>query len=162
MAAIAGHECCALPCKMWLRDVPPRSCVFINHKLPTKLASQAYHARCQGRQLNGQMTTHFELQWSSCAKSRPLASTDCSTVMCQVEAVKLFVLKTINLATLVYQLFVIQTNANTAQQYLHIPNYADYLTVCLLTPTCTLETSAIGLLLPHACILRVSQYLVLS
>lgn len=49
----------------------------------------------------------------------------------QVEAVKLFVLKTINLATLVYQLFVIQTNANTAQKYLHTSDYADYLTVCL-------------------------------
>lgn len=49
----------------------------------------------------------------------------------QVEAVKLFVLKTINLATLVYQLFVIQTNANSAQKYLHLSNYADYLTVCL-------------------------------
>ena len=50
--------------------------------------------------------------------------------MCpQVEAVKLFVLKTINLGTLVYQLFVIQTNANTAQKYLHVANYADYLTV---------------------------------
>ena len=47
----------------------------------------------------------------------------------QVEAVKLFVLKTINLATLVYQLFLIQTNANTAQQYLRLPNYADYLAV---------------------------------
>ena len=50
----------------------------------------------------------------------------------QVEAVKLFVLKTINLATLVYQLFVIQTNANTAQKYLHTSNYADYLTVSTL------------------------------
>lgn len=51
---------------------------------------------------------------------------------CQVEAVKLFVLKTINLGMLVYQLFLIQTNANTAQQYLRLPNYADYLAVCLL------------------------------
>lgn len=42
---------------------------------------------------------------------------------------KLFVLKTINLATLVYQLFLIQTNANTTQKYLQLPNYADYLTV---------------------------------
>ena len=49
---------------------------------------------------------------------------------CQVEAVKLFVLKTINLATLVYQLFLIQTNANTTQQYLQLANYADFLTVC--------------------------------
>ena len=49
-----------------------------------------------------------------------------------MEAVKLFVLKTINLATLVYQLFVIQTNANTAQKYLHTSNYADYLTVSTL------------------------------
>ena len=46
-----------------------------------------------------------------------------------MEAVKLFVLKTINLATLVYQLFVIQTNANTAQKYLHLSNYSDYLSV---------------------------------
>ena len=53
---------------------------------------------------------------------------------CQVEAVKLFVLKTINLATLVYQLFLIQTNANTTQQYLSLPNYADVLKVCLLSP----------------------------
>jgi len=49
----------------------------------------------------------------------------------QVEAVKLFVLKTINLATLVYQLFVIQTNANSAQQYLRLSNYNDYLSVSL-------------------------------
>ena len=49
----------------------------------------------------------------------------------QVEAVKLFVLKTINLATLVYTLFVIQTNANSAQKYLHLSNYNDYLTVSL-------------------------------
>lgn len=46
---------------------------------------------------------------------------------------KLFVLKTINLATLVYQLFLIQTNANTTQKYLQLPNYADYLAVCLLS-----------------------------
>ena len=51
----------------------------------------------------------------------------------QVEAVKLFVLKTINLATLVYQLFVIQTNANSAQKYLHLSNYTDYLSVSLQT-----------------------------
>lgn len=51
----------------------------------------------------------------------------------QVEAVKLFVLKTINLATLVYQLFLIQTNANTTQKYLQLDNYADFLTVCLLS-----------------------------
>lgn len=51
----------------------------------------------------------------------------------QVEAVKLFVLKTINLATLVYQLFVIQTNANSAQKYLHLSNYSDYLSVSLQT-----------------------------
>ena len=50
----------------------------------------------------------------------------------QVEAVKLFVLKTINLATLIYQLFLIQTNANNAQKYLHVSNYADYLMVSLL------------------------------
>lgn len=52
----------------------------------------------------------------------------------QVEAVKLFVLKTINLGTLVYQLFLIQTNANNAQKYLHVDNYADYLTVCRCAP----------------------------
>ena len=52
-------------------------------------------------------------------------------VTTQVEAVKLFVLKTINLGTLVYQLFLIQTNANNAQKYLHVDNYADYLTVSL-------------------------------
>lgn len=59
---------------------------------------------------------------------------------CQVEAVKLFVLKTINLGMLVYQLFLIQTNANTAQQYLRLPNYADYLAVCL-PPFCHMTTS---------------------
>ncbi|DBA94620.1 hypothetical protein WJX77_009861 [Trebouxia sp. C0004] len=52
------------------------------------------------------------------------------SVRTNVEAVKLFVLKTINLATLVYQLFVIQTNANSAQKYLHLSNYNDYLSTC--------------------------------
>ena len=58
---------------------------------------------------------------------------DIPYVLYQVEAVKLFVLKTINLATLVYQLFLIQTNANTTEKYVHLPNYADYLTVRLLS-----------------------------
>ena len=63
-----------------------------------------------------------------------------------MEAVKLFVLKTINLATLVYQLFVIQTNANTAQKYLHISDYADYLTVHpLLLPDCPLGNAGLRL-----------------
>ncbi len=65
----------------------------------------------------------------------------------QVEAVKLFVLKTINLGTLVYQLFVIQHNANSAQQYLHLTNYADYLTVGLLShcPHCCAANGKIDL-----------------
>ena len=54
---------------------------------------------------------------------------------------KLFVLKTINLAMLVYQLFLIQSNANTTQQYLRLPNYADYLAVRLLPfATCWMTT----------------------
>ena len=54
---------------------------------------------------------------------------------------KLFVLKTINLAMLVYQLFLIQSNANTTQQYLRLPNYADYLAVRLLPfATCCMTT----------------------
>ena len=77
---------------------------------------------------------------------------------CQVEAVKLFVLKTINLATLVYQLFLIQTNANTTQQYLQLPNYADVLKVCLLSiassgVTITMALQASARMYQHAYII---------